>query len=133
MQLKSSPRKKSMKFLLDENLPISLKFLFKKKGFSVVSVREEYKGMKDEEIWEIAQRNKMVIITRDLDFPLYPSSRFPLGLILLRVPSFYTAKQIVNLMEEFLEKITASDIEGNIIVVSPGQIRLRKISSINKT
>jgi len=49
------------------------------------------------------------------------------------VPSFYTAKQIVNLMEEFLEKITASDIEGNIIVVSPGQIRLRKISSINKT
>ena len=88
MQLKSSPRKKSMKFLLDENLPISLKFLFKKKGFSVVSVREEYKGMKDEEIWEIAQRNKMVIITRDLDFPLYPSSRFPLGLILLRVPFF---------------------------------------------
>lgn len=54
-----------MKFLVDVNLPRFL-YEFKPDEFSFVFNID--KQLSDTEIWQLAMKNKYVILTRDMDF-----------------------------------------------------------------
>ena len=72
----------TVKFLLDENTPYALIDLLESRGFTVMHLKKIGKGgIKNGEVYEFAERNKMWIITRDADLAkqierrlrLYPS------------------------------------------------------------
>ena len=59
----------STKFLLDENIPYALIDLLEKRGFLVDHLkRMEKTGIKNGEVYKLAEKGKMWIVTRDADF-----------------------------------------------------------------
>ena len=57
-----------MKFLLDENIPVSLKKILKENGYDVEHINDNKKGTKDKDVFEYALKYKKCIITYDCDF-----------------------------------------------------------------
>ncbi len=62
----------NIEFLLDENLPFALIDFLEQTGYSVNHLKKMGKsGIKNGEIYKIAQQSKSWIITRDADFENY--------------------------------------------------------------
>ena len=62
-----------MKFLLDENIPATMKKTLKSSGYDVEHVNDKLKGKKDKEVFEYGVKNKKCIITYDCDFNEFKS------------------------------------------------------------
>jgi len=117
-----------MKFFLDANLPYSSKEIFRKFGKTWHTKDVNLKSAPDEKIFNFAVKKKAILVTRDLEFGnqyLYPKDSH-YGLIILRVPFYFTAKQINRIFKEFLASINVKDLKNAIIVIEPGKIRIRK-------
>lgn len=54
-----------LKYLVDENLPYHFSIW---KGESFVHVADLKLGLKDNDLWDFAKKNNLVIITKDADF-----------------------------------------------------------------
>jgi predicted nuclease of predicted toxin-antitoxin system len=117
-----------MKFFLDANLPSSSKELFQ--GYGKVSHARDVglAGATDKEIIEYASKNKTILVTKDLDFAnilLYPiNSHF--GVIVLRLPFYFIADQINNILEEFLSSVNLNELENAVTIVELGRYRIRR-------
>lgn len=57
-----------MKILIDENVPEIVRSTLKQKGYYVEHVNNVLKGKSDIEVFNYAQKKKMCIITKDIDF-----------------------------------------------------------------
>ena len=58
-----------MNFLLDENVPLTIKNLIKEIGFNVTTLHDEKKlGIKNGEVADLALKKNAIIITLDSDF-----------------------------------------------------------------
>lgn len=83
----------------------------------------------DNRIIEHARAEELVILTRDTDFgqvlrhPEHP------GALILRLPYTYTARQINERLETFLEEVDASELSGAIVIVERGRYRRRLLES----
>lgn len=60
-----------MKILLDENFPEGFKKDLSKLGHDVSHINRIKKGMKDKEVFELALKDKRIIISNDIDFKDY--------------------------------------------------------------
>ena len=59
----------SIKFLPDENTPYAMIDLLESRGFTAMPLKKIGKGgIRNGEVYEFAEKNKMWIITRDADF-----------------------------------------------------------------
>ncbi|MBI2591346.1 MAG: DUF5615 family PIN-like protein [Candidatus Brennerbacteria bacterium] len=79
---------KKLKFLLDANLSPETAFFLRLFNFDVKSlIEEDLGGIKDEEVLKIAQKEKRIIITFDLDFGelYYFSSKRKTNILVLRL------------------------------------------------
>ncbi len=120
--------KKCMRFLIDENLPFSLIRLLQESGHDVFDVAAtSLQGSPDEKLWKVAAREKRILVTKDLDFPLPQIRPYPPGLVLVRVPDTFTGPQITRVFYNALKKVKPESFEGHITVVTPGKIRVRKL------
>ena len=117
------------KFLLDADMPRSSAAVISALGFDLKDVRDL--GMRyaaDREIIEYAQENGRVVVTRDLDFGgvlQYPNHP---GAIILRLPSEYTAKEINDILREFLSSVEEQILKEAIIIVEIGRYRRRPLN-----
>ena len=60
-----------MKFLLDENVPLSIKDIINNLGYEVITLRDEDQlGIKNGEVAELSIKRNAIIITLDSDFLL---------------------------------------------------------------
>lgn len=117
-----------MRFLVDENLPFSLIRLLQDSGHDVLDIAASpLRGSADENLWRSAAREKRILITKDLDFPLPRSRPYPPGLILIRVPDIFTGDQITRTFSKAIKTTTLKNLEGHITVVAPGRIRVRQL------
>jgi len=118
-----------MRFLVDENLPMSLTEMLREEGHEVLDVREAgLRGASDETIWQTAGRQHRIVITRDLDFPLPGVHPIPKGVVLVRVPDTWTGRQIVRLVRDGFEELDRLEqLERQITVLTPGQIRMHEL------
>lgn len=117
-----------MNFFLDANLPYSSREIFSKYGRTWHAKDVNLKEAPDEEIFNFAVKQEAILITKDLEFGnpyLYPQDSYH-GLVIVRVPFYFTAKQINKTLEEFLSSTKIKDLENAITVVEPGKIRIRK-------
>jgi predicted nuclease of predicted toxin-antitoxin system len=118
-----------MRFLVDENLPFSLIESLQKSGHDVLDIAaSRLRGASDEKIWRRAATERRILISKDLDFPLWGLQPYPSGLILIRVPDTFSGKQITRLFTSALKTIRINDLKDQLTIISPGRIRVRKLA-----
>lgn len=114
-----------MLFLIDENLPLSITSYLQSLNYDVFDVAgSDLRGASDKFLWNKAATEKRILVTRDLDYPILGMSKTPYALILVRVPSEYTAAQITKLFKEAFAGIDTKKNKNNVMVISPGRIRI---------
>ena len=116
-----------MKFLLDDNIPLSVKEWFGKKGiYAVKAIDVGLKGANDESIYNFALENNFKIVTLDLDFG-YLFLKFQKGTVIVLRPKRAVPSEIVNLLERTFD--TIKDREGLVVV---GAKKIRNIKPFDK-
>ena len=118
-----------MRFLIDEDLPRSIKDLIERYGHEAFDVRVTgFRGSKDRQIAALAQSKGLCLVTGDFDFSNirnYPPGKYA-GIVVLRLPRTATASYIVNLLESFLrQEELVAQMPGKLAVVEPDRIRIR--------
>ncbi|ABU82246.1 DUF5615 family PIN-like protein [Ignicoccus hospitalis] len=113
------------RLLADENIPRTAIVTLREKGYDVVSVWELSPGISDEEVVELAIKERRIIVTFDKDFGriarlnpnLNPNTT---GVILLRIPPLnpiYVAERILSVLERI------ENPYGKLIIVKKGAIK----------
>lgn len=117
-----------MLFLLDANVPYSAKDLFGKlhKVFHVKDINLQNAQDRDIIFW--AKQHKAALITRDFDFAniLNFPPKSNAGIIVLKIPYFYTAFDIKRVLNNFLMKIDVASIPNSTIIAEETRFRIKK-------
>ena len=119
-------RRAVIRFLVDENLPVSLVQFLRSRGFEAHRVGDVgLRGARDEEIADFAFRNNYVIMTLDKDFGYIYHRLYKgrLTVVLLR-PRVPTPREIIALVEALLRRINVADYLGRLLVVGERRIRV---------
>lgn len=117
-----------MKFFLDENVPLSAIDAIRNLGFEVEHARSAgLGGRPDREIANYAKKRRAVLVTKFGSLALYPKNAHH-GLLVLRLPHYYTASQIAEALKAFLTKISPEALTGSITVLEAGRYRIRRIT-----
>lgn len=118
-----------MNAVIDEDLHKSLKDVLSKADLRVYDVRDHnLRGQPDEEIFKFAKRKKAILFSADLgfsnilDFPLGTHN----GIVILRFPNEMSTNLINDIVRSSLIKLTKDDYSGNLIIISPSGIRIRR-------
>jgi predicted nuclease of predicted toxin-antitoxin system len=116
-------------FLVDENLPLSAASILREQGHRARHVRHiGMRGARDEALFSEAQERSWIIVTRDLGFGNlldYPPGTHA-GIVILRLPSTFTAKQINGVLESFVSSVEPDTLRGTLTVVEPDRYRIRR-------
>ena len=117
------------KFVIDEDMPRSTAAILRERGYDVKDVRDYgLRGARDEEIYEFAQRDEAVILTGDRGFGNI--LRFPLGdhfgIVVVHFPNETSTVEVNRQLLERLENLSEDDFNGNIIIIEPRKIRIRR-------
>jgi predicted nuclease of predicted toxin-antitoxin system len=116
-------------FLVDESLPLSTAFALREQGYQARHVIElGLRGAKDHDLFVKAQEESWTIVTRDLGFGNlldYPIGSHA-GIIVLRVPTTFTARQINDLLDSFISDVHQEILNGALTVIEPGQYCIRQ-------
>ena len=118
-----------MKAVIDEDLHRSLGKTLSELVFDVFDVRDHaLRSHPDEEIFIFAQHHKATLFSSDLGFS--NTLRFPLGshheIVILRFPNELSTILINKQVKTLLKKLISSDYTGNLIILSPGKLRIRR-------
>ena len=118
-----------LKVFLDANIPYSSIDIFEKFNYDVRHARKI--GMAndpDEDIIEYAIKHNQILLTKDiglgniLNYPLKSHH----GAVILRLPFYFTAKQINEVLSEFLKSVKEEEIKNSITIIELGRYRIRK-------
>lgn len=118
-----------LKFVIDEDIPRSTAKIIKTKGHEVLDFRDfGLKGKSDTEIFEFAQREKAILFTGDLGFGNI--LQFPIGhhygIVIAHFPNEMSTSELNNQISKAMGRIDESEFKGNLIILGPGLIRIRK-------
>lgn len=115
-----------MKLLADENIEREFIEALRDADFDVLSIRESYVGIADDEILRIAVDKKAVILTYDTDFGelVFRFSLQSYGVILLRFHGSSLVEKINKTILAIREH--AAELENAFTVISANSVRIRK-------
>lgn len=117
-----------MRFLLDANIPYSACEVFDAQD-DVRHVRDLGLATADDEaIFARAQRDRAVLVTRDLEFGnilLFPPARHA-GIVVLKIPSSYHAADIKRVLRDFLSRVDRNELLHVTVIVEEGRHRIRR-------
>jgi predicted nuclease of predicted toxin-antitoxin system len=121
-----------LKFVIDEDIPRSTGIILKENGYDILDIRDHgLRGEKDEKIYEFAQENGAVVLTGDRGFG--NTQRFPLGehngIVVTNFPNEMPTSMINQQLLVRLKHINEDDYKGNIIIIDPLKIRIRRPES----
>ena len=97
-------------------------------GHDVLYVAEMGRGISDEVVLDVANRQDAVLITADLGFGdmVLRQRRFTAGVLLVRLPELspeLTANVISTVVREH-----PAELAGNLAVLTPGGLRVRRVT-----
>jgi predicted nuclease of predicted toxin-antitoxin system len=115
--------------LVDENIPLSAVATLREQGHRARHVGDVgLRGASDETIFARAQDEGWIIVTRDLGFGNFLD--YPLGthagIVVLRVPSTFTAAKIRDVLTSFISGAEPEDLSRALAIVEPGRYRIRR-------
>jgi len=114
-----------MRFLADESCDFAIVRALQNAGFDVLPAALVAPGAPDEDVLNIAVREKRVLITEDKDFGrwVHADRRASAGVLYLRYP-MAARPQIANAVVQFVER-ESNRIPRSFVTVQPGRIRIR--------
>lgn len=105
-----------MKIFVDENIPKITVNELKSQGFDVLDIRNTKKeGIPDEQVWEIAQNEKRLLITTDKAFSKYRMQNHS-GILIVRLQRPNRLK-IHNKIMQTINSMDANDWENLIVIL----------------
>jgi len=113
-------------FLIDENLPTSLRDTIRLAGFTAYRLSDVgLKGAKDSAVAKYASDNKLILVTLDKDFGYiyYKLYKRRLTVILLRVKP-PTPIELSDTMNKLIQELDLSKHIGKLIIVTRKRIRI---------
>jgi len=120
------------RFVLDEDVPRSLAVALRQAGHDAARVQEVgLKGATDAEVFDFARSRQAALITADVDLADARAlgEKRHYGLVLLRMPSEMSASAATAEAMRLLERISEEDLEDALLVLEPGQVRIRRLAS----
>jgi len=120
-----------LKFVIDEDMPRSTARVLKANGFEALDVRDYgLRGKNDEEIFAFAQENNAALMTGDLGFGNL--LHFPVGshsgIVIAHFPNEMSSSELNNQILKAFMNLTEDDFKGNLIIIEPGKLRIRRKS-----
>ena len=118
-----------MRFLIDADLPRSVKGLLEKYGHEAIDVRDiGLRHANDPVIARASLDRQACLITGDFGFAdvrNYPPENYP-GIVALDLPRDASAAFILGLIENFVHQTAViARLPGRLAIVGVGRIRLR--------
>ncbi len=111
----------------NENLFEPIISYLRKKGHDVLSVREGFSGISDDEVYKRACKEKLVIITMDKDFSRI--LRFPpekcAGIIVVKIYK-RTVEETLALFKKHFTSISEKDISKNLMIITADGVRIHR-------
>jgi predicted nuclease of predicted toxin-antitoxin system len=119
-----------MKFLIDEDLPLSCAAVCREFGFEADDVRTiGFRGAKDAQIAAFAKQEGYTLVTGDFDFSdirTYPPKLYN-GIVILYPNKNATATDFTRLLSAYLSnKNIVEATTGKLAIVESDRIRLRQ-------
>ena len=116
-----------MKILIDENVYGRIVSELKKRKFDIVPVNENFRGIPDEKVIQLAIEMNSIILTEDSDYGdwIFAYKKKSGGVIYLRYSSievFDIANILVRVMEQYRERLY-----NKFVVITKRKIRIREI------
>ncbi len=106
-----------IKFLLDENIAISVLKYLRKEGYEVRDLKEEKLfGIDDIEIIKMAYREERIIITHDKDFIELSKINKHHGILLFRLPK-QSPENVIKRLDYILNSNIKNKLKKVIIVL----------------
>lgn len=118
------------KFVIDEDLPRSTTALIEN-GYDAIDIRDyNLRGKSDRKIFQFAQHNKAILVTGDIGFGniLHFPTKSHYGIIILHFPNKMSNIEINRQLIKRLKELPQEDLHGNLIIIKPGQIKIRRTS-----
>jgi len=117
------------KFLVDEDMPRSTARILRDGGYEALDVRDcGLRGKSDNEVFAFAQQSGAVLITGDMGFANI--MHFPVGshegIVVAHYPNEMSPAEINKQIIASLSNLIESDVKGNLIVLDPGRMRIRR-------
>ena len=116
-----------MKVFANENLFEPIIDYLREIGNDVRSVREGLSGISDDEVFELACKEKRVIITMDKDFSRI--FRFPPekcgGIIVVKIYK-RTVEETLKILKKYYKGVSEQDINSNLVIITPDGVRIRR-------
>ena len=115
-----------MTFLANENFPFPSIRILRSKGLSIKSIGEECSGISDKEVIEIAQKEKLIILTFDRDYGeliLKHGLDNPPAVVYFRLKGDnpeYAGNLLLTLMDQSIP------FENHFTVIETGSLRQRR-------
>jgi predicted nuclease of predicted toxin-antitoxin system len=113
-----------MDFVADESCARPVIQALREAGHDVVAVAEIARGATDDQVLELALKEKRVLITEDRDFGelVYARGRSSSGVILVRFPSRARRAKSATVIEAVSR--LGSRLRDAFAVVEPGRVRI---------
>lgn len=113
-----------LRFLADESCDFAAVRALRAEGFDVLSVAENLSGAEDEQVMEVALRERRIVLTEDKDFGqlVFAAGRESVGVVLIRFAASARAKlrdRVLELVGKHAERLT-----GSFVVLQPERIRI---------
>lgn len=118
-----------LKFVIDEDMPRSTAKILNARCYEALDVRDhDLRGKSDDEVFKFAQNEKAVLLTGDwgfgnlLHFPIGSHA----GIVIAHFPNEVSTLELNQQIVMALENLDEIDFKGNLIIIEPGKIRIRK-------
>ena len=115
-----------MSFVIDENVSYGLVETLRDKGEKVIAITEDKQGKSDTAVFNIAMKDKAVMITRDYHFtnPIrFKADR--IGAIIYIRQGSLTSSEEIKLVMDFLNKYPQEQFEGKLVILYKNSIKIR--------
>ncbi len=118
-----------LKFVIDEDIPYSTGRELKKQGHEVIDIKNsKIRGSDDEKVYNFTQKERAILLTGDKDFGnilWFPSGRH-FGIVIAHFPNEISSQEMTAQIVNELKKLSREDLQGNLIILEPGRIRIRR-------
>jgi len=123
-----------MRWLVDEGIPKLIVGWLVARGDDVLDVAASpHVSSPDEALWRLAGTEGRFIITKDLGFMWPRLEPHPPGVILIRVPDSWNARQIAILVANTLEGLAAEALDGHVTLTEPGRTRQHSLRALPRS
>jgi len=116
----------NLTFLLDENMPFALDEFLRNRGYNSYHLKKMGKGgIKNGEVYNVAEKKGAWILTRDSDFKSYHKfiNHNVRGIIVFTLSDTRTGN-ILNVMKNLLDKHSEKFSSKHLIIIEDSKIKI---------